>query len=113
MLSEWEGAPQWVSRAFLVPKPGSNKWRLVMDYRWLNTQPEGNNFPIPVIEDQLANQQGIFLFTLIDLEDGFHQMHLVEESKQLTAFCTPFGVFEWNGLPMGVKMGPAAFQEMV
>eukprot|EP00854_Cymbomonas_tetramitiformis_P002409 gene2409-biopygen2328 len=25
-----------VSRAFLVPKPGTNKWRLVVDFRWLN-----------------------------------------------------------------------------
>ena len=40
-------------------------------------------------------------------------MHLEEESKHLTAFCTPFGVFEWNFLPMGVKVSPAAYQEMV
>ncbi|KAK3240701.1 hypothetical protein CYMTET_49480 [Cymbomonas tetramitiformis] len=26
-----------VSRVFLVPKPGTNSWRLVMDFRWLNT----------------------------------------------------------------------------
>ncbi|KAK3284622.1 hypothetical protein CYMTET_7725 [Cymbomonas tetramitiformis] len=25
-----------VSRVFVVPKPGTNKWRLVMDFRWLN-----------------------------------------------------------------------------
>ena len=28
---------KFVSRAFLVPKPGTNKWRLVIDYRWLNS----------------------------------------------------------------------------
>ena len=112
-LREAQANPQWVSRCFLVPKPGSNKWRLVIDYRWLNSQLKGKNFPIPVIEDQLANQSGNFLFTLIDFEDGFHQMHLEEDSKHLTAFCTPFGVFEWNVLPMGVKVGPAAYQEMV
>ena len=50
---------------------------------------------------------------LIDLEDGFHQMHLEEDCKHLTAFCTPFGVFEWTVLPMGVKVGPAAYQQMV
>ena len=113
MLRKAEGDPQWVSRCFLVPKPGTNKWRLVIDYRYLNSCLEGKNFPLPIIEDQLANQQGNFIFSLIDLEDGFHQMHLEEESKHLTAFCTPFGVFEWNVLPMGVKLGPAAFQEMV
>ena len=40
-------------------------------------------------------------------------MHLEESSKHLTAFCTPFGIFEWNVLPMGVKVGPAAYQQMV
>ena len=40
-------------------------------------------------------------------------MHLEEESKHLTAFCALFGVFEWNVLPRGVKVGIAAFQEMV
>ena len=43
-------------------------------------------------------------------------MHLEEASKQLTAFCedskhltalcTPFGVFECNVLPMGVNVRP-------
>ena len=77
-LRECTGNLQWVARAFLVPKPGNNKWRLVIDYRWLNSQLKGKNFPLPFIEDQLANQHGNFLFTLLDLEDGFHQMHLEE-----------------------------------
>ena len=105
-LRECTGSLQWIARAFLVPKPRNNKWQLVIDHRWLNSQLKRSNFPLPVIEDQLANQHG-FLFTLLDLEDGFHQMHLEEDSKHLTAFCTPFGVFEWNVLPMGVEVGAA------
>ena len=93
-LRECTGDPEWVARAFLVPKPGNNKWRLVIDHRWLNSQLKGKNFPLPVIEDQLANQHGNVLFTLLDSENGLHQMHLEEDSKHLTAFCTPFGVFE-------------------
>ena len=27
----------WVARGFLVPKPGTDKWRLVIDYRYLNS----------------------------------------------------------------------------
>ena len=52
-------------------------------------------------------------YSLNNLEDGFHQMHLEENSNQLTAFCALFGVFQWNTLPMGVRVGPAAFQETV
>ena len=102
----------WVSRAFLVSKP-NGKWRLVIDYRWLNSQLEGYNFPLPVIEDQIAKQRGRFIFTLVDLEDGFHQMRLAEESQPVTAFITPFGTYMWTVLPVGVKVGPQVLQRMV
>ena len=103
----------WVSRGFLVPKPGTNKWRLVIDYRYVNTQLRVCEFPLPVIEDLFVKQAANRLWTLLDLEDGFHQMPVSVCSRQYTAFCTPFGVFEWRLLPMGVKVGPQAFQRMV
>ena len=112
MLRKAEGDQQWVAREFFLPKPGG-KWRLVIDYHHLNSCLEGKHFPLSVIEDQLANEQRNCLFIFIDLEDGFRQKHLEEDSKHLTAFCTPFGLFEWNVLPMGVKLGPAAYREMV
>ena len=69
-------------------------------------------FLLPVIEDKIAKQEGNFS-SLIDLEDGFHQMHLEEECWHLPAFVTPFGVYEWKVLPMGVKVGPQVFQRLV
>ena len=40
-------------------------------------------------------------------------MLLEESSKHLTAFVTPWGVFEWEVLPMGLKTAPTAYQRMV
>ena len=113
MLRDAKGQPQWVARAFWVPKPGKNDWRLVIDYRHLNSRLKGNSFRLPAIEDLIANEEGNFFFTVIDFEDGSHQMHLEESSKHLSAFCTPFGIFECNVLPMGVKVGPAAYKPIV
>ena len=79
---------EWVSRAFLVPKP-NGKWRLVIDYRYVNTEFEGRNFPTPNIEDEIAHQHGNFLWTLVDLEDGSHQMHVEQDSCNYTVFITP------------------------
>ena len=39
----------WVAGGFLVPKPGTNKWRLVIDFGYLNSCLEGHEFPLPVI----------------------------------------------------------------
>ena len=103
----------WVARGFLVPKPGTNKWRLLIDYRYLNSCLEGHEFPLPVFEDLLQGQAGNHLSTLLDREDGFHQMPLLEECRNSTAFCTPAGTFDWKVLPMGVKVGPQAFRRLV
>ena len=85
----------------------------MIDYRYSNTQLEGVNFPLPVIEDQLARQVGNSVFSLVDLEDGFYQMHLTEFCCHLTAFITPFGVYEWRALPMGIRVGPQVLQRLV
>ena len=42
----------------------------------MNTQLRGCEFPLPVIEDLFVKQAGNLLWTLLDLEDGFHQMLL-------------------------------------
>ena len=83
----------WVARGFLVLKPGTNKWRLVIDYRYLNSCLEAHEFSLPVIEYLLQGQAGNHLWTLLDPEDGFHQMPLLEECRHLTAFFTPAGTF--------------------
>ena len=97
----------------MVPQPGTKKWRLVIDYRYLNSCLEGHEFPLPVTKILLQGQAGNHLWILLDREDGFDRMPLLEECRHLTTFCTPAGTFEWKVQPMGVKVGPQAFQRLV
>ena len=76
----------WVRQGFVVPKPGTNKRRVVIDYRYVNTQLCGCEFPLPVIEDLFVKQAGSQLWILLDPEDGYHQMPLSECSRQYSAF---------------------------
>ena len=82
----------WVARAFFVPKPGVNKWRVVIDYRNLNNELKRHEYPLLVNEDKLLRQAGNHLWSLVDLEDGCHQMPLKKECRHLTGFCTPSGI---------------------
>ena len=82
-----------------MQKPGTNNWRLVIDYRYMSTQLRGCEFLLPVIEDLFVQQVGKQLWTVLDPEDASHQMPLNECSRQYSAFCTPFGVFDWRVLP--------------
>jgi len=108
---------EWAAQAFVVPKPETadhqKQWRMVVDYRYLNSQTKDDPFPLPLIENLIGKQAENRLWSIFDLEDGFHQMHLDEKSWHLTAFVTPWGTFEFTVLPMGVKNGPAMFQRMI
>ena len=104
---------EWGAREFVVPKRGVNKWRLVIDYRYLNTCISDDARPLLVIEDMVARQRGNALWSVFDLEDRFHQMHLHPDSQPLTAFVTQWGLYEWTVLPMGLRTAPSAYQRLV
>ena len=91
----------------------NQQWRLVIDYRYLNSCLAGHEFPLPVIEDLLQVQPVNHLWVLLDLGDGFRQMPLLEECRHLTAFCTAARTFEWKVLPMGIQIRPQALQRFV
>ena len=85
----------------------------MIDYRHLNSQIRDVIYPLPIIEDKILDEGQNVLWSIFDLEDGFHQMPLEETSKHLTAFMTPWGFFEWEVLSMGLKTAPTAYQRMV
>jgi hypothetical protein len=111
-------APQpdckWVSACHLVPKPRSTKWRLVIDYRYVNTLVEDDGYQIPNIQDLLVRLTGAKVFSLIDLNWGFWNVSLDEQSRQYTGFVVPErGVFIWLVMPFGLKISPTVFQRAI
>lgn len=52
-------------------------------------------------------------FSTLDLASGYNQVAVAEKDKQKTAFCTPFGLFEYNRLPYGLSNGPSTFQHLM
>ena len=106
----------YYSHGFMVPKPGG-KQRLVVDFKFLNLDSEvESGWGIPNIKDileRLGEKKSKF-FCKLDLTAGFHQMLISEDSRQYTAFKTPWGgLYEWCRLPMGLKGAPAYFQQIM
>ena len=102
----------WAAPVLLVKKP-NGKWRLVCDYRKLNSVTISNQYPLPEIDgliDTMANSQ---IFLTADLFTGFHQIPCDKETKQKVAITTEFGQFTWTAMPMGGKNAPAVFQQMM
>ena len=98
----------WAAPTLLVRKP-NGKWRLVCDYRRLNSVTTADSYPLPEIMDCVNELGESKFFTTTDLYSGFHQVPTTAEAKKKLAVTTDFGQFTWLRLPMGAKNSPAVF----
>lgn len=83
---------------------------MVIDYRKLNAVTVADRYPIPEINEVLANLGKNKYFTVIDLKSGFHQIPLKECDVEKTAFSVNNGKFEFVRLPFRLKNAPSIFQ---
>ncbi|XP_076301534.1 uncharacterized protein LOC143219409 [Lasioglossum baleicum] len=107
-----ESTSEYASPIVLTKKK-NGEIRMCVDFRTLNKITVRDNFPLPLIEDQLDLLEGKKYFTTLDLKDGFFHVKMDEASVKFTSFVTPFGQYEYTRMPFGLKGAPLKFQRYV
>ena len=99
----------------LVPasKKGTTEKRWCLDFRPLNAVTVRDRISIGDISDNLARLARSKVFSAIDASGAFHQIPLHPDSRDKTAFCTPFGQYRFKRMPFGICNGPAEYTRLV
>lgn len=72
-----------------------------------------DNYPLPCIDDILADAAKGKIWGKIDMTNSFFQTLVNPEHIKYTATLTPFGLWEWVVMPMGLRNSPATHQRRV
>ncbi len=110
-----ESTSDFATPITLVPKKsdgsgGPLKLRFCADFRKVNQVLKPIMFPLPRMDSIFSYLGRKMYFTLLDLTQAFFQLKISDKSKPITAICTPWGLYQYRTLPMGLVTGSAHMQ---
>ena len=94
----------------VVVRKKDGTMRLCIDYRQLNNKTVADRHPIPRIQETLDGFAGQRWFSTLGQGNAYHQGFMQPNSRQLTSFVTPWGLFEWIRILFGLKNACSEFQ---
>ena len=69
--------------------------------------------PVPTVEETLQEISEAKVFSKLDLNMAFHQIELHPDSRDVTTFAAPDGLYRYNRLFFGVNMATEKFQQLI
>ncbi len=100
--------------AFVSSPQKDGSFISVIDFRKVNEVTEDDRYSLPVLGNLLMSLgQGNIIFSSLDLLSGYWQVPMAAESREITAFSTQSGHFEWLRMTFCLKTAPITFQRMI
>ena len=92
----------WSSPLHKVKKKDCS-WRPCGDYRRLNNLTVPHRYQLPNIANFSARVSGSKVFSKLNLQKGYYQVPMAPDDIKKTAIITPFEIFEFLRLPLGLE----------
>ena len=109
----WPSNSPWCNAVVLVRKKDGSL-RFCIDFRKLNSLTVKDSHPLPRICETLESLAGAAHYSTFDMNSGFWQVPMDEESKQYTAFTLgSMGLYECESMPFGLCNAPPTFQRLM
>ena len=102
----------WTSALHLQPK-SDGSLRACSDFRPLNAVTTLDTYPLPPLRSFTSAIKGAKIFSKLDLFKAFHLIPLTPSSSAKTATITPWGLFVYKRLAMGLRNSCQSFQRLV
>ena len=100
--------PDWLANVVVVPK-NENKWRVCVDYTYLNDACPTDSFPLPRIDQIVDASAGHGMLSFLDAFSGYHQIPMHPPDAEKTSFITPHGLYFYNVMTFGLKNAGATY----
>ena len=103
---------EWIAGTFITAKKdGRVRW--ITDFRGLNRSLKRRVYPLRRISDIITRHPRYKYFTKLDISMQYYTFVLDEPSRDLCTFATPFGLYRYCRLPMGVSESPDISTEIM
>ena len=114
MLDDIEqvNASPWISNLVVVKKK-TGGLRICVDLRVVNKAIIPDRYPLPTTEELTAQFHGSTVFSKLDLHQGYLQVPLHPDSRNLTAFITQDGVFRCKRMAFELSSASSCFQKIM
>ena len=102
----------WASPIVPIVKPDKTV-RVCVDYRNVNALTKQDGYYMPTLDEILEKVSDCCVLTKLDLAKEFYQVKVAEKSKEVTAFISPFGKYQFTRMPFGLHNAPTVFQRLM
>ncbi|GKV37979.1 hypothetical protein SLEP1_g45937 [Rubroshorea leprosula] len=96
----------------LVKKP-NGKWRMCIDFTNLNEACPKDPHPLPNVEKLVERAAEHERMSFLDASSGYHQVQLLLDDQEKTAFYVSDAIYCYVMMPFGLKNAGATYQKLV